>query len=332
MAKRKSRGGLKNRYEQSYQTKDKGSGKRALNFDSETKFLKKEEGRKKIIIVPYEIKTKNPPLVKSGDAEIGELDYKIEIYVHRSIGPRNDNFICLSETYGKRCPICERQKEYSKDSEEYSALKPQRRVVYNVIDIRDNKEMKIFDESHYLFEKELIEEARAEAKDGDILGFADPDNPYVISFRASTKKFNGREFFEYKSIKFLESDIDIDSLIEDTVSLDECLNVLSFEEITSVIEGFDEEDEEDEEEQVTRKKKTTKKKSQEEEEDYEDEEDEDEEEPPKKESKSQKRRKKTQKANKCPHGHTFGDDCEEHDECDKCEKWEECEEASGLSD
>lgn len=32
---------------------------------------------------------------------------------------------------------------------------------------------------------------------------------------------------------------------------------------------------------------------------------------------------------KCPHGHRFGIDCEEHDDCDECILWDECIEAKG---
>ncbi len=32
--------------------------------------------------------------------------------------------------------------------------------------------------------------------------------------------------------------------------------------------------------------------------------------------------------NKCPHGHVFGKDCDDFDECDECEKWDECCDAS----
>lgn len=38
--------------------------------------------------------------------------------------------------------------------------------------------------------------------------------------------------------------------------------------------------------------------------------------------------KKGSKANKCPHGYKFGDDCEEYDECDTCKNWESCMDAS----
>lgn len=45
--------------------------------------------------------------------------------------------------------------------------------------------------------------------------------------------------------------------------------------------------------------------------------------PAKKGKKEEKVNKKAGK-NKCPHGHVFGKDCEEYDECDDCEKWDDC--------
>jgi len=39
--------------------------------------------------------------------------------------------------------------------------------------------------------------------------------------------------------------------------------------------------------------------------------------------------KKKSSKEECPHGHEFGTDCEEYDECDECDKWEECLDAKG---
>jgi len=72
----------------------------------------------------------------------------------------------------------------------------------------------------------------------------------------------------------------------------------------------------------------------EDEEDEEEEEEEEEDEPPKK-SKSKASSKKaappakskSKGGNKCPHGHVFGKDCEEFEDCDDCDKWEECVDA-----
>ena len=71
------------------------------------------------------------------------------------------------------------------------------------------------------------------------------------------------------------------------------------------------------------------------EEDDEEEDDEEEEKPVKKppvrtkKQETKKSKKPEKKGGKCPHGHKFGEDCEDYDECDECDKWEECMDASG---
>jgi hypothetical protein len=56
------------------------------------------------------------------------------------------------------------------------------------------------------------------------------------------------------------------------------------------------------------------------------EEEEEEETPAPKKKPKKKPEKKTSKKSSgdCPHGHEFGTDCDDYDECDDCEKWEEC--------
>ena len=52
-----------------------------------------------------------------------------------------------------------------------------------------------------------------------------------------------------------------------------------------------------------------------------------EEEPAGKEPKRERRRRDDKdegKGNRCPHGHTFGDDWDDKDECGKCKVWDAC--------
>jgi hypothetical protein len=105
-------------------------------------------------------------------------------------------------------------------------------------------------------------------------------------------------------------------------------------------ENNQDEDEDEEEKPSRSRRKPTKNDNEDEEEDgkpsrsrrraSKDEDDEEEEEKPSKPSRNKKDKEKPQKPgkSKCPHGHKFGDDCEEYDECDKCERWEECMDAS----
>lgn len=46
-------------------------------------------------------------------------------------------------------------------------------------------------------------------------------------------------------------------------------------------------------------------------------------------SKAASKTTKASAKDKCPHGHRFGVDCEEYDDCDECEIWEECFDAKG---
>ena len=85
----------------------------------------------------------------------------------------------------------------------------------------------------------------------------------------------------------------------------------------------DDEDEDEEEEKKSRKKKKINKKTKDDEDDEDDEEADDENDGKKQKSKNKSKVEKGKKG-KCPHGHKFGKDCEEYDECDGCKKWEEC--------
>lgn len=313
MAKKKST--LANRYNKSYETKDTGSRMGVMDWrqvDREIKFYEPKEGRCRINIIPYEIKSKNHPLVKSGDAQIGELDYKLDLWVHKFIGPAQADVVCLKRTYGKPCPICEQADKYKKDGKqkEYDALKSSRRVFYNIQDVKKPETLQVFEVSHFLFEKELIEEARNCNDDGDIIDFADVDDGKMIVFRASEKSFGKNDFLEYKSFQFLDREDAIDEDAEKAaISFDEILKILSYEEIEKILYGADEDEDE-------KPAKSSKPKD-----------DEDDDPPPKKSKKEtsddDEEEEKPAKG-KCPHGGVFGKDCDDMEECDKCDLWDKC--------
>ena len=108
--KKKKSGGLAKRYSSSYGSRDGGSSSKGgvinyRNYDGEVTFFSPTEGKHRINIIPYTIKSKNHPLVKRGEAEIGEQDYIMDFYVHRGVGPAEKSVLCLKNTYGKPCPI-----------------------------------------------------------------------------------------------------------------------------------------------------------------------------------------------------------------------------------
>ena len=319
MIEKKKKGGLSKRYQASYDSKESGAPKKSgvMNYkkcDDDIVFFNPTEGKNRINIIPYEIKTKNHPLVKKGEFEVGDKDYVMDIFVHKFVGPTEASVICLKQSYGKPCPICEQAATLRKQGKEDEAgsLKATRRVFYNVGDLKDPGKVKIFETSHYLFEKELIDEARDD-EDG-FIDFADPEEGSEIKFRCSKTKKNGFEFNEYKSFSFEDRDEPIsDDLLESAVSFDEIMNVPTYEEVEKILFGQDDEDEDDDEQRV---KKSSKKSSEDDEED----DDEEEEKPSKKSC--------DKNCGECPFGHKFGKDTDEFDDCDDCDVWDKCINAS----
>jgi hypothetical protein len=324
MSKRKM---SKSMYDEAYKNKDSGGVSRKTfmdwnKFDNKPEWYNPKKGTNYINIVPYEIKSKLHPMVKAGKASIGELDFMLDVYVHRYTGPNNDtDVLCPKRNYGKPCPICEQAKEYydSDKKDEAKQLNASRRVLLNVQPIIDDEPGKlgVFDVSHYLFMKELMEEAH-ECKNGeDLIPFADPEKGSVIRFRGSEKQFGKNDYLEYKSFRFEKRQEEIsDEVIDEAFSFDTGLILLSYDEIKAIFYGMEVEEGEDTAEataEATAKAETKEEKST----------------TLSEEKKEPVEEKKETKDTKCPHGHGFGT-CEKHDECNDCddELWEECDTAS----
>ena len=320
MIKNKSK--LAKRYQSSYQSKDSDNGVKVgvmdwKKIDREISFFSPADGRNRINIIPYEIKTKNHPLVKRGEFEVGDLDYVLDFFVHRSVGPTESNVVCLKNTFGKPCPICEQSALFRKQGKEQEAneLKASRRVIYNVQDLKEPDKIKVFETSHYLFEKELIDESRDE--EGGFVDFADPTDGKEIKFRCQEVQKGAMKFKEYKSFSFEDRDEEIDDdLLEQAISFDEVLRVPTYEEVQKILFG---EEDDDEDYESPKKKKVVE--ETEDDEDYE---------PPKKKKiiEDEEVEEKTKKTSKCPFGYNFGEDCDCYNACDDCDKWDSCCKAS----
>ena len=337
---------LAKRYQASYQSKDSDNGGKVgvmdwKKIDREISFFSPVEGRNRINIIPYEIKTKNHPLVKRGEFEVGDLDYVMDFFVHRNVGPSESSVVCLKNTFGKPCPICEQSALLRKQGKEQEAneLKASRRVIYNVQDLKEPDKVKVFETSHYLFEKELIDESRDE--EGGFVDFADPTDGKEIKFRCQEVQKGAMKFKEYKSFSFEDRDEEIDDdLLEQAISFDEVIRVPTYEEVEKILYGSEDEDEEeepkkkkvveddsDDEDEIELPKKKAKKVVEED-----DDEEEVEESPKKKKSfedlddveDEEEEKPKKSSGGKCPFGHKFGVDCDEYNDCDNCDKWDSC--------
>lgn len=329
MIKKKGASSFAKRYQTSYETRENGGGSRTdvmdwKKVDGEVNFYSPVEGRNRINIVPYEIKSKNHPLVKRGDAEVGEQDYVMDVWVHRNVGPTEANVLCLKNTYGKPCPICEQMALLKKQGKEEEArdLKPSRKVYYNVQDMKEPDKLKVFSASHYLFEKELIDEARDD-EEGGFVDFADPVDGKEIKFRANEVTKGSMKYKEFKSFSFEDREEPIpDELLENAISFDEILNVPTYEEVQNIFYGKDnEEDEEEEEERPVKKQSKV----------VEDDDDEDDCSPVPKPSKrvveedeEEEDERPSKSSGSCKFGHKFGRDCDKYEDCDRCDCWDKC--------
>lgn len=305
-----------NRYKNSDKAKSENNRPNIFDFGDKTpkffkpKFVKENDTNyNRIDIVPYQIKTKKHPLIanKASGWEIGNFDYVLDVWVHKYIGPQKASVVCLHKTYGKDCPICqEAGKAYEAGNKDlYGSLKAKRRVFYNVIcrtKGEDDDSIQIFDTSYEWFESRLRKAAKSEAEDAglEMIDYAHPVNGKTIRFDAVDSGLNAKTpALEFSSFKFSDRD-SIEKRVKDSISLDEAMIVLSYEEIQKIL--------------------------------FADETDDDEEEAPRKPVREEEEPapKKEESKGSCPSGHKFGVDTDEFPECDKCPKetWKACEKAS----
>jgi len=239
-------------------------------------------------VVPYEVTSSHHP----DHTDKGVLWYKYPFHIHRDVGPAGEQVVCPTSV-NKRCPICEHRAKLLKDGrdrddEAVRALNFQDWVAYNIIDPDDSDSIAVFAMSKGKFAKPLEKELDSDDAEEARLFFLCDENGRTLKVRFSDATFDGRKYLEATRFDFRErKEMDEDEILGKVVNLDECFNVLPYDELKALFLQIDDEDEEepkgkgsddeDEEEEEEEKPKRKGGKSEPEEED--DEED-DEEEPP----------------------------------------------------
>lgn len=268
------------------------------------------EGVNRVNILPYVIKTDNHPDVAAGLVEKGDMDYVLDVWVHKNIGERKKDIVCLKKTYGKACPLCEENKRLydSGDLEASKEIMAKRRVMYNIQPTVGEQAGKIlfWEQSHFFFQTPLINEANA-CVDGEdpVIFYEMGKEGSVVQFRGVKEKFSGKEFLKFEGFRFKERDKEVEeSIVNKTFSLDKALNVLTYDEIYDYYFGTKSDSEEERSETQEEKPSIDEEKEIIEEETIT---------PVKEEIKSE-----------CPFGHKYGIDFEMRDDCDSCDKWTDC--------
>ena len=300
-------------------SKDTGKGGKSSILDfsdyDEVSFYKTVEGKNEIDILPFEVTTKNEP---SG-CDIGDENYKLDYYRHTNIGPNEAMVLCLKETFGRACPICEARKELLDsgvewDAAEPKALKAKRRCTYNVIDLNNtDKGVQLYDASWHHFEKKLFE--KAEYKDPAFICFADPEEGYSIEFRGAKSDFSAK-YLQPQDFDFLTRQPYSDEELQDVYPLDAMLVIPTYVEVEAIFLGTEDEEKTEETKKEAPARGSRKSKA--------DPKPRTEAKPARETPKRESRKKPTVGAEDrkfCPFEHIFGNDWGTTDECmDKCEE------------
>ena len=301
----------------------------------------------KLDFMPYKVTSKRHPdrNVEDEIAVPGSLWYKLPFKIHRNVGVDNDRVVCLT-SIGKPCPICEKRSEMIRqeaDKEDSDALKQSLRNLYVVIPLDSKKhdaDPHILDMSQYLCQEE-INNTLEEDEEFEI--FPDLEEGWTMKcrFDASTMG-TSKPFAELGKVTPIErKEQYTEDILDDIPNLDEVLNILSYKELEAKFLELDEEEDPDEKEQEEEQLTTRRRKTKEPEEtpdeekptrtrkhkgeEPEEEVEEVEEAKPKRTRRKPAEEKKETLDDKCPHGHTFGEDCDEYPkDCNDCDEWDAC--------
>jgi len=355
---------LARRTQESYERKDGGISTKYFNAESDLPLWKCDVTKDEphiIDIIPFYAGSQFPQIDKRNPVEKDDEVYVLDIFVHTNVGPAKEMIVCPTKNYGKPCPICEEIErminEDGAEYEDYSALAPKRRCVYNIIcydtDKQEKKGIQVWEVSHKYSEKILTALAKnSAARGGGVIAFSDPDQGIgqSISFEVANDTYR-----TVSGHKLLPRDYDItDEIIDSTYSLDDHLTLLSYEEINekafrsksdaeeesdskskrggrSRNQEPDEEDtpksrrgrKEEGKEDIDNEKISSRRKRK----SFDDEESDDEEEVPVK-PKRKGRKEEPEEEVDCPNGE-FGNGFDTFEDCDDCSLFDDCEKEYG---
>ena len=202
------------------------------------------EGRHVIDIIPYPVgkNWKLYPVNKGGQRlKEGDITYCLELYVHQRVGVDEISIICPRMTYREPCPICEDISRMGENEQDIvNALKPRRRVIYNIVCCDNEKEIEkgvqVWEVAHWNMErhfKDLVVSPRG----GGIIVFSDPDVGKSITF---VRRGSGPNNTQFVGHAFVDRDYVIsDEILESVFILDEIVVIPTYDDIKEIYYGRD---------------------------------------------------------------------------------------------
>lgn len=241
-------------------------GMKQLKFKKDSSYL--------IRFVPYQVDATHP-LVKQGRLEEDGYSYVMNFDMH-VVGQDNMQVICPKGTYEEKCPICERSFSDKSDGNEdsYKALKSRRRVLYNVVVLKEGdsisknmNEVFLLHESQYLFAKDLQDELDKGGDEDEDSGSPVKYNMYSFCVGAEDDKRNAKALrvtctgenltkkFSFKVVPYKSywDKMNEDEVLEKALPLHKLLRHPGYDELDNMLMGIDsspkdDDDDDDEEE------------------------------------------------------------------------------------
>lgn len=213
------------------------------------------QGENAIDIMPFRItqkwyeKLRMPSGLPIG-LGVGDLDYKLQIPVHRGMGLNNsDTYLCLREAFGKSCARCEEMFECYKngDKEGGKKLKTQWLCFYNIFDYNDQeKGYQLWRIAYYLFEatttmdpqRTCLLDAQSFDSDGLVL-FWDLQEGKTLIAKFKERKMGENPFPEVYDIKFEDRESYDESVLDQVYPLDSMLIIPDYETVRNAHFGIE---------------------------------------------------------------------------------------------
>jgi hypothetical protein len=307
---------LQKRHQESINNKDTGM---YGSFFDKTKiknnvgYWKCGEANHTVDIIPF-ICGDNMPVTQNTSE--GDINYFLDLWIHRNVGVLGHPFPCLARNWGERCPICDElqtnRDRYTED--EWKAAKAKRRSIYFVWShtspADEEKGVLIWDVAHWFMEDKLAVIA-TKPKGGGTIPFYDVDIGKHVSF---TRRGTGATNTQYLGHAFYDRDEPEvpDHIIDQTFPLDEAIIHPTYKELYEIFHQNSEQDEDEEPEENGSESV----------------EEPVEEEPP---FETDEAEEKVEEG-VCPGDGEFGVDIEKLATCKTCANWDACEEEADRLD
>ena len=217
--------------------------------------LKLEVGANKFDILPFMYAG---GIIPCGLA--GKLSYKLDVDVYKNIGPSQSDVLSLkhlmkndpianelSNLYNAQKDLTSQEAKDKFYDEKIKPLRAKRRCMYVVLHHQpDGKKVpKLFETSHFKFEKALQDAIELEAAKGINVGiFSSPINGSSILVMGKEGSFGGHKFTDIASVSFVPRDRQLAKdeasgmkLLETIPKLDTILNVKTPEEVEVLYYG-----------------------------------------------------------------------------------------------